>query len=280
MYGSAKKLLKRTQKRNEDEPPRKSHNQPPDESNSSRAVVYTVAIQPSPKDDEWHKDQKDFWKKQIYIAKCLNWITAAAAGAGIAGLFVVYFTLKATQDAADAAKSQAISTEKTVKLTEKSLDETIKSFQLDQRAWVGPVGGGVVGGLKEGTPAIFDILIKNVGKTPALKYTPRIGLQTDPFNVKFKPRYRTDLAATRRKTSEAVIQPNGETRLNIRSNGPIPKQTIDEIRDQTIYYYVFGELLYRDVFKRPHYTRFCALVLPDLHNIGSCDTYNETDDDK
>jgi hypothetical protein len=158
-----------------------------------------------------------------------------------------------------------------------SLRENDKSFQLDHRAWIGPVGGGVVGGLKEGTPATFTILVKNFGKTPALKYTNRVGLQTDSAEIPFKPRYRPELIK-HMEPSESVIQPNGEMQLTVGSKGPISKQTIDGIRDETIRYYVFGELLYRDVFKRPHYTRFCAFVLPNLTGINSCNTYNETDE--
>jgi hypothetical protein len=41
--------------------------------------------------------------------------------------------------------------------------------------------------------------------------------------------------------------------------------------------YVFGEILYRDVFDRPHFTRFCMRIEADLKTSKWCDTYNEAD---
>lgn len=62
--------------------------------------------QPHTKEKQWRTDQKNYWERQINIAKWLNGITLIAAIVGLVGLIFIWETLKATQNQARIALDQ------------------------------------------------------------------------------------------------------------------------------------------------------------------------------
>jgi hypothetical protein len=95
------------------------------------------SLMPNSPDQQKWRDEKAWWKKQLIIATRLNRITLFSSLVAAAGLVVRYCTLKVTEEAATAAKKQAIAARKAVEIADASFQETAKSFRLDQRAWVG-----------------------------------------------------------------------------------------------------------------------------------------------
>lgn len=68
---------------------------------------YAVTQPQSQDEQKWRDEQKDFWERQLSLARELNWITLFAGVIGFGGLIILYFTLKATQEAVDAAKESS-----------------------------------------------------------------------------------------------------------------------------------------------------------------------------
>jgi hypothetical protein len=79
-------LERRKNSRKASKPSKDNEHQPTQNSQAGRPIIYPVAIQPSPEDRQWHEDQKRYWKRQILVAKTLNWITGITAVVAIAGL--------------------------------------------------------------------------------------------------------------------------------------------------------------------------------------------------
>src|SRR5687767_14539404 len=81
-----------------------------------KAPIVNASIgQPqSPQEEQWRKEQKVYWERQIGIAKWLNVITSLAAGIAIVGLIFVYLQARIAAIAADAAVNQARTAEKTL----------------------------------------------------------------------------------------------------------------------------------------------------------------------
>jgi hypothetical protein len=64
-------------------------------------TVYPVRIEPAPGDAQKYGSEQLYKKKQIKLARCLNWITAGAAGVGLFGLIYLYGQLGAMREAND-----------------------------------------------------------------------------------------------------------------------------------------------------------------------------------
>lgn len=83
-----------------------SHYDDPSNGEKSPPAPSQTTATKSRSEDEWRTVQKRMWEQQICVSKWLNWITAAAAGTGLGGLLILYWTLGATSTAANAAKTQ------------------------------------------------------------------------------------------------------------------------------------------------------------------------------
>jgi hypothetical protein len=126
------------------------HNQQPASHMSNElAALNPPSAQPSPEENQHRAYERDFWRRQIGVAKWLNGITACAAVVGIIGLIFVYLSLGETKRAGDIAS--------------KTLIEA-------NRAWIAPEGaiakGDVVGGNDDISAKVF---YTNIGKGPATR---------------------------------------------------------------------------------------------------------------
>ncbi len=115
------------------------------------------SIDPEAEEAKHRAAERRFWERQIRLAKWLNWITGAGAAAGIAGLVILYFTLKAADDA------------------------TVEA----NRAWIKPFAPEI--GWDQNSsrlPGIFSVAFPyiNNGKSPAFE----IREYHEPFKVSVK----------------------------------------------------------------------------------------------
>jgi len=77
-----------------------------------------------------------------------------------------------------------------------------------------------------------------------------------------------------------VIQPNARTLENAVSPTPLTEEMVDSVRTRKSLYYLYGEILYEDIWNQPHYTHFCVFLRPDLKGFFHCNTYNDVDTEK
>ena len=212
---------------------------------------------------------------------------------------------KAMQDSAD-------SMEKTVKQGNAALNDTVKNFRMEQRAWVGPthaltdayIEEGKKSCVKEGQPAKCGIIIINSGKTPARKLRGVVSLLTLKAAEKLVPSFDIDNATL--PHSNVVMQPGTQllllptinslqiklprfliepTDVKVVGNAEVSvkemlfsKDDISDLASGKKILYMFGLITYEDIFKQSHWTKFCMYLSPDLTTFTGCSKYNETDD--
>jgi len=119
---------------------------------------------------------------------------------------------KAMQDSADSMKE-------TVKQGNNALNDTIKNFRLEQRAWVGPIQaisapyieGEKKSYVKEGKPVKCGVIIINSGKTPARKLRSVVSLLTLKAGEELTPKFEID--NTTLPHSNVVMQPGTQLLL-------------------------------------------------------------------
>jgi len=152
-----------------------------------------------------------------------------------------------------------------------------ESVLLDQRAWIGPIGmsdpqfseNGQSVYLKEGNTSTFVTSISNTGKTPSALGSIRSSFRVLPRGAKFTPRYpeaARNLGPIWPGHAVRLVSPQTEVMGNI---------ALQAYKSGSSVLYVFGEIVYPDVFKKIHTTRFCVYLVPNLAGFTDCDTYNE-----
>jgi hypothetical protein len=83
-------------------------------------------------------------------------------------------------------------------------------------------------------------------------------------------------AFTDEKGSKSVLLPNSKTRLA--ADRPITKKDIDNLKGGKSVLYVFGKIIYEDVFShKEHHTTFCQYMWPNLTTMVNCSKYNDAD---
>lgn len=240
------------------------------------ALVSPAAIEPHADEQGWREDQKHYWDRQIDVAIRLNKITCisaiitgVAATVGLVSLFFLWQALKANKIQADAAMVQADAAERAVAIAEKSFAETVKNFQLDQRAWVGPLEiptTKITAG-----PVRFNVIFMNSGKSPAIKLQAFLSGGFIYSAEKFSPHY----GRIETVTSATIIHPGMRVRLPS-TEMPFTQERIDAMIAGNLTFYLFGKFSYEDIFREKREGTFCVYIRGNLENIYWCPTYNES----
>jgi hypothetical protein len=157
-----------------------------------------------------------------------------------------------------------------------TLNETIKNFMADQRAWIGIVT------MKPDNPkefpysTTFTYVYTNYGKSPANDV-----ITTDNayvYGEKFpaSPFYQKQMP-TPELNSKGPVFPGQKNELD--GSAYICQLQIDEIRRGKTWCYTYGVITYKDEFGFKHTTHFCFRhgVNPLGHSTVLCDTYNDAD---
>jgi hypothetical protein len=184
--------------------------------------------------------------------------------------------------AAEAAKRGAIASESQVKATQESIQATVNSFQLDQRAWLGANKIGLVDSIDLGSTIKGLIELTNTGKTPAKKVRTLGAIEVLAKGVVPIPKYQVDHTD---QTSYSVIQPGMSMTITTpaikgasgEEFGTTNQTDLDDLKSGRFIIYIFGEITYEDVFGRPHITKFCGFVNRNLQTVRACQTYNDAD---
>lgn len=172
--------------------------------------------------------------------------------------------------------------QETVKQSKTVLDATIKASELDQRAWVGildpipPAFQDEFGKpiyVKEGCRTTFGVIINNFGKSPAIKVTIKVALSFTSADEEFSP----FLFMVRPQKSGAVIQPQEKLSVPIETDIFSDTRQIVLTKNGQKILYLYGTILYDDIFKKPHVTIFCMYLAPSLNSFTPCKTFNDAE---
>lgn len=242
-------------------------------------------------------------KKIVWLTLALFLATIVSAGVSALQFIAANESAQAAKSAADTA-AQALSDTRaqakradaeqeeasriakerfntTVEQGRQTLQAAIELGRSEQRAWVGPehvLGplfseGDVRVYLKPGASPQFGIVIRNTGKTPAKNVRHRISGFSQSSNAPFIPSY---VASPKWMISSTSVL-HGDSTQTIQTgaaNAP-DDEFVSSIKSGEKALYVFGEILYSDVFGRSHTTTFCYYLKDTIETLRSCSTYND-----
>jgi hypothetical protein len=146
--------------------------------------------------------------------------------------------------------------------------------RLDQRAWVAPASAE--GKPTEGNLLSVAVIFKNTGKTFATNVKVRGCLRYRPDAT--EPDWDKEIESVS-PTSAGIMAPNGD--YFSQSNTPIPvtEDMMKELDAGRAVYFLFGQIDYSDIFKKPHWTRFCYRLNPKNGTWNAHTTQNWTEED-
>ena len=150
-----------------------------------------------------------------------------------------------------------------------NLIETVKLTRNDQRAWIGAVSPQGNIDLTE-TQIKVDVILKNFGKSPALKVRHQYHLSMMPPPK--TPSVKT--IDTIRNGSCSVLQPGEEQKARVRSTF---EGDVRELLSGSRQIYFFGEITYEDVFDKEHHTRYAYSLSGTEKAWEILDYYNDAD---
>ena len=176
-----------------------------------------------------------------------------------------------------ANRQQLKATEDTLSATMKTASDNLaaqrEAMHLERRAWVGVTGLREIS-LEVDKPSSFTAEVRNSGATPARITLVRIQAHALAPSATFAARYVDPVESP----STLVLQPGMTAGLPHRGRQNLTPADVKLLREGTAArVYVFGEIRYRDVFDRPHFTRFCMRIEADLKTSKWCAIHNEAD---
>lgn len=158
-----------------------------------------------------------------------------------------------------------------------------KQTQLAERAWVfnkelatTKFEGGIHGRcIKKGEKSTFEVILKNIGKTPAHVTNVRTYLRI----IKTGEKPVLDKEAIISSTKNPFIMFPETTRTTGDNLTEIfTKERFEAIESRQATLYILGVISYKDIFGQLHWTEFCESLDPNLSSFSPCPFYNETDD--
>jgi hypothetical protein len=199
-----------------------------------------------------------------------------------------------------------------IRQNEATLRTATEKSRLEQRAWVGPIqliapeylAENKKVYVKDGDVVKAGVIIGNSGKTPARKLHVNVQMIILKAGEKLVPKFsNVDIATL--PHSNAALQPGAQflilpsitsfnfkppriqlkPEIKIISEAEVSvkdklftKTDIDDLASGKNILYMFGLITYEDIFKQPHWTKFCMYLSTDLTAFTGCSKYNETDD--
>lgn len=158
----------------------------------------------------------------------------------------------------------------------KALDTQAVQFRIDERPYLTAEYIRIAGKPEMGKKLAGEVLWKNVGKTPALKV--RISMRIDVLDK--EPCCSADWA---RKASSAKGMADLGSGLNratsVEGDNPLSGEWFNKLGHGSKLY-IFGALVYRDVFGDSHTSNFCAFYKPGSIQelaLWACETEHSND---
>jgi hypothetical protein len=146
----------------------------------------------------------------------------------------------------------------------------LSEMHLDQRAWLG-IDRLDRFDFKPSQDFSIPFVMTNTGKTPALHVKTRASLKSLEKGQTFTATYPEPQPY---KSSNGVLQPQGHFILYTLPKELSTKQ-YDDIQNGSGVLYSFVEIMYDDIYGKPHETTFCVMYYQGLTGPVTCDEYNE-----
>jgi hypothetical protein len=183
---------------------------------------------------------------------------------------------KATEDQLPVQIRQLDLTRESMKAANDAVSDQLaaqrEAMRLERRAWIGPVRMGLTE-VAADKPLRVEVHLLNTGETPAREVQVQGALRIAAEGQ--LPTFTYDPPS--RPPSRLVVQPQMTVIMPFNSRGNIQSGAFPLLNSGAQVIFMYGLVQYRDVFDRPHATRFCAFFNPDLKTIRWCNTYNDAD---
>jgi hypothetical protein len=232
----------------------------------------------SKENQESQKIEKKTRRKAYISSQVFRWITLTVDVLVFAAVAIYsFFAYQQWQ----AMNGQLVEMKAATKATRDSVLLARDSARIDQRAWLtldsihsDPVIP------KKGEPLTIHVIFKNAGKTPAkhaIFHTVVLARETSRGDPDFDADEKSDRDQV---IHRALIAPGGvwEMTQTIEAD-KFDKSAIKDFQDDVARLFVFGRIIYSDIFGCEHWTTFCHRTsFGGYYNTYK--TYNDTDDDK
>lgn len=152
-----------------------------------------------------------------------------------------------------------------------ALHASVVQSQLDERAWI--VLKGIAHKPELGKPWNLEVIFSNTGKTPArfvkesCNLVSMAGAVDAPRTFKLFP-----------YGSASFVAPGSQHFCVLAASHGITKADLAAIRDRKFTVFVYGAVLYEDVFGDHHWLTFCQKARSDLLGWNPCESHNDTGD--
>jgi hypothetical protein len=166
-----------------------------------------------------------------------------------------------------------------MKIAGKQTDKIIEMSRIDQRAWVG-VDGVACYRFEKGKPFPVSVVIKNTGKTPALKCIVKPYMDYDAPDLNIETFIKSDDFVTKSKIvandlGNDAMFPNTDRHTIPMQLPLIPTDfMVNNIMKNIDCIYVFGNITYDDIFGAIHSTTFCYVYDPTSASFKVYHQYN------
>ena len=160
-----------------------------------------------------------------------------------------------------------------------SLDATIRNSHTDQRAWVG--SGDTTFTINESAPVVVHTLGRNVGKSPAVDVSSEISWVVKPTKMGPLKRENIVYGQWTKKLSNGTVFPGQNFGIDFIEREIIPNQSsiVNDLKNESSVFYIYGFIDYKDVFGVSHWTTFCYQTSREMKGVGTCAIYNDSDSD-
>jgi len=164
-------------------------------------------------------------------------------------------------------------------LTKTQIADAKAAVELDQRAWI--VVSNIQGTPVPGKTLKPTVFIKNIGKTTAFDVNIRSRFYVLAAGERLK--YPTEYGPASGTAIDGVLPPVGEATIGeelLAGDNKTPllltQQIIDDWKANKFRVVLIGRVMYKDIFNRPHFLKYCYSYLPEGDWIN-CNMHNEFD---
>jgi hypothetical protein len=163
-----------------------------------------------------------------------------------------------------------------------AVSASIEALRTDQRAWLGTKKFVTKGSFEVLNGIQATAIVENTGRTPAVHYNSEIAIKAFCNGFPKHPSYnRTGLG----EPSFLTLNPGQSAQVPSKIFTFETLESVSRIETRDCHIYVFGRIIFRDIFRRDHWRHFCgyysfpAAVVGDAPDLVSCSTYNDGDEE-
>jgi ATPase subunit of ABC transporter with duplicated ATPase domains len=176
---------------------------------------------------------------------------------------------KDSVEAATKVEKQLSISDKQAGATEESVKTIQQQMRLEQRGWVGEISVSL-DNVEIGKPLYAHVILNNSGKTVAKHVIANFHLTFPRALLQILPRVSE---MSPEETSVGVLVPNGQ--YNSKFGNQVNAQAVDKDTVASSYTYIWGEIVYRDIFNQHHETLFCAFRKGAEGDFLQCPFHND-----